>query len=216
MLPRITTESNPRITKRPYRSIVACVALLFAAEPARAAAPATIDHIRGIILGTTTASLDVGTPKRDDIHLEMALEPFVVIAEPGDESAIVPRAFVSVLSDAKNDRARCVVIAPDTAHVFTSGRMPWDAPGGPSMLTSGRVSARDLHGGRAGFTLSYRGATRHFTIAKDAPIITLRPGTRAALISPHNVFVFATPPTTELTDTVRSIIVADGTLALPF
>jgi hypothetical protein len=28
--------------------------------------------------------------------------------------------------------------------------------------------------------------------------------------------VYATPPTTELTDTVRSIIVADGAHALPF
>jgi hypothetical protein len=216
MLRRTTTGSNLRITKRPYRSIVACAALLFAAGPARAGTPATIDHIRGIILGTTTLSLDVGTPKRDDIHLEMAPEPYVVIAEPGDDSAIVPKTFVSVLSNAKSDRVRCVVVMPDAAHLFASGRMPWDAPGAPSILTSGRVAARDARGGRAGFTLGYRGTTHHFTIEKTTPIITLRPGSRAALISPHNVFVFATPPTTELTDTVRSIIVADGALALPF
>jgi hypothetical protein len=161
-------------------------------------------------------SLDVGTPKRDDIHLEMALEPDVVIAEPSDAAAIVPNTFVGVLTDAKDDRVRCIVIVPETAHVFPSGRTPWDAPGGPSMFTSGRVRTLESHGGHAGFVVSYRGATHHFAFGKTSPVIALRPGTRAALVSPHNVFVLATPPTTELTDSVRSIIVADGSLALPF
>jgi hypothetical protein len=213
---RTTTESSLPITKGPYRSIVACAALLLGAGPARAATPATIDHVRGIILGTTVTSLDVGTPKRDDIHLEMAPEPYVVIAEPGDASALDTNVFVSVVSDAKKDRVRCVVIVPDTAHVFASGRTAWDAPGAPSMLTSGRISAIDRAGGRTVMTVGYRGTSRRFALPKSAAIITLRPGSREALLSPHNVFVFATPPTTELTDSVRSIIVADGTLALPF
>jgi hypothetical protein len=213
---RTTTESSLPITKGPYRSIVACAALLFSAEPAWAATSATIDHVRGIILGTTMTSLDVGTPKRDDIHLEMSLQPYVVIAEPGDASALDTNVFVSVISDAKKDRVRCIVIVPDTAHVFVSGRTPWDAPGAPSMLTSGRIAKIDRSGGRTVFTVGYRGETHRFALAKGAPIITLRPGSREALLSPHNVFVFATPPTTDLTDSVRSIIVADGTLALPF
>jgi hypothetical protein len=198
------------------RSFFAAVTAVFVASAVSAATPPAIDHVRGIILGTTITSLDVGTPARNDIHLEMALEPYVVIAEPSDASAIVANAFVSVFSDAKSDRVRCVVIVPDTAHVFSSGRTAWDAPGKPSMLTSGRVATLDPTAKPVGFTIGYRGATRHFTLGKQTPVIALRPGTRAALLSPHNVFVFATPPTTELTDTVRSIIVADGALALPF
>jgi hypothetical protein len=84
------------------------------------------------------------------------------------------------------------------------------------MLTSGRISAIDRSGGRTVLTVGYRGTTHRFALAKGTTIIALRPGSREALLSPHNVFVFATPPTTELTDSVRSIIVADGTLALPF
>ena len=197
----------------PYRLLFACLALFLAGEAASAATPEKIDHIRGIILGTTIASLDVGTPSRADIHLEMSLEPYVVIAEPSDVSAIVPGAFVSVLTGATG--VRCVVIAPDTAHVFAAGRTKWDVPGVETMLTSGRVSAVVSHGSTAAFTLGYSGTSRRFQFAK-APVIALRPGSRAALLSPHNVFVFASPPTTDLTDSIRSVIVADGPLALPF
>jgi len=140
----------------PYRSLGALLAASLVASPvsATAATPAQIDHIRGIILGTTTTSLDVGLPDRSDVHVEMALEPYVVIAEPGDASAIVQNAFVSVLGDAKNDRVRCVVIVPDTAHVFSSGRSNWDASGSPSMLTSGRVSQVDATAHPVGFTVA--------------------------------------------------------------
>ncbi len=214
---RITTGGNLRITKGPYGSSLACVALLLAAVSAPAGAAATpVDHIRGIILGTTMSSLDVGTPARVDIHLEMALEPSVAIAEPGDASALVRGAFASVLADAKSDRVRCVVIVPGTAHIFPAGRTAWDAPGAASMLTSGRITRVDETSHPSGFTVGYRGTSRHFRLAKTTPIIALRPATRAALISPYDVFVFATPPTTDLTDSVRSIIVADGSLALPF
>ena len=216
MRPRTITESSRRITKRPYRSIGAALFVALVGGAAPAATSVRVDHVRGIILGTTITSLDVGTPSRVDIHLEMSPEPYVVIAEPSDASAIVANAFVSVLADAKTARVRCVVIVPDTAHVFASGRTPWDAPGKPSTLESGRVTTRDERRDGVGFAIGVAGAIRRFTVAKNVPIIALRPGSRAALLSPHNVFVFAIPPTSDLTDSIRSVIVADGSLTLPF
>lgn len=179
---------------------------------------ATIDHVRGKILGTTLTSLDVGSPAVDDIHLDMSREPFVVIAEPSSLDAVHTGDFVSIIltGSGGSQRSQSVVIVPDTAHVFESGRHPWDLPGRKSQIVSGRVTSIEKTGGKTAFVVSYASERRHIAITAGTPVLSLRPGSRAALAEAHAVFVFATTPTSLLTDSVRSVIVGDGALTLPF
>jgi hypothetical protein len=169
------------------------------------------------VLGTTPESLDVGLPNGDDVHLEMAREPYVSIAEPSTLSAIAVGDRVSVVraSDAANARVRAVVVSGPGVRFVPEGSYGWDAAGGRSM-TSGHVVRSVSKRGALWITLSFPGGRREFVVPAQTRVVVLRPGSRGALLNPHAVFVFVSPPTDGLSDVVLSAIVADGTLTLPF
>jgi hypothetical protein len=98
---------------------------------------------------------------------------------------------------------------------FPEGRFPWDLAGA-NAITNGRIVRRE--NGRGAFSIVVRsaGADQRIDVPAKAPVVVLRPGSRAALVSPHDAFIFATPSTDGISDVVSSIIVADGDLVLPF
>jgi len=180
------------------------------------AAAARTEHVRGIILGTTPRSLDIGIADRSDVHLDMAAAPHVLIAEPSDAGALAPGAMVTIATKGEGPGARAigVLVVPRGLRAFAAGHASWDLPDA-DFVTTGIVVQRMAKHGTVDVTVAYPGGRRLIAISNGAPVVTLRQGSRAALQSPQDAFVVATPPTDGLSYVVQSVIVGDGTLVVP-
>ncbi len=168
------------------------------------------------MLGTTPESLDVGLPSGDDVHLDMAREPEVSIAEPATAQNLRIGERVGVVSsgDAPSARPHGIVIFENGVDGLRDGIYAWDAPGG-SRVTAGRIIRCDRAHGRLSIVVGYARAERRIAVPLDTRVVTVRPGSRRALLNPHAIFVFATPPTDGLSLVLQRAIVGDGDLALP-
>ncbi len=168
-------------------------------------------------MGTTPEAIDVGLADGSDVHIDMAREPRVAIAEPGDAAMLRAGLHVSVVTpDAGAPAvADAIVVVPASVAFLRDGRSAWDRPAGAAM-TTGRIVRCDRANGRLSIVVAYAHAVRRIAVPPSTPVVTLRPGSRRAFVSAHTIFVFATPPTDGLSLVLQSAIVGDGPLQLPF
>ncbi len=193
------------------------VAFAFVAYAAATVSAAQIVHVRATILGTTPEAIDVGVADGSDVHIDMAREPRVAIAEPADAGMLRAGEHVSVVTpgDTADARASAVVVVPPGVTFLHDGRARWDRPAGATM-TTGRVVRCDCANGRVSLVIEYPHGSRRIAVPQQTPVVTLRPGSRLAFVAAHTIFVFATPPTDGLSLVLQSAIVGDGPLQLPF
>ena len=111
--------------------------------------------------------------------------------------------------------AKAIAVLPEAARVFATGHFAWDAPGGGSRVTNGRVGRCEQRRGALVLTIDDGSESRRVTVSPATPIVVLRKGTRAALTAPASVFIFAAPPSDGISAVVQAAVVGAGPVVVP-
>ncbi len=158
-----------------------------------------------MILGMTPRSIDISVGSglaRMDHRLEMADEPVVYVATPGRRSALARGAVVDIVTDASS-RVRAVVVEPAGAPAIPAGRHPWDAFGAGARVASGRLTAVWPHE----LVLAAAATTVRANIDPHVPIVVLRRGSRADLLTQRRAVIDVRRDGGAAEDVLRSAIV---------
>lgn len=152
-------------------------------------------RLRGTIETVTADRLVV--KDRSGERVELALAPTLVVTEmfPVGRDAVKPGSFVGVGAMPQADgtqRAIAVVVFPEGMRGTGEGHRPFDfLP--QSTMTNATVSGEVASSpdGQQRMRLAYPGGEQSIVVPPDAPIVSLRPGSRDLLVPGAGVSVTA-------------------------
>lgn len=175
------------------RRLVLAVLLSPLLATAQSAAPSV--RLRGTIESVTADRLVL--KERSGQHVELAFAPGLVVTEmfPVGHDAVKPGSFVGVGAMPQADgsqRAIAVVVFPEGMRGTGEGHRPFDfLP--QSTMTNATVSGQVASSpdGQQRMRLAYPGGEQSIVVPPDAPIVSLRPGSRDLLVPGAGVSVTA-------------------------
>jgi type IV secretory pathway TrbL component len=191
------------------KPLISLVALLAAAQPALAQAPAAQPvHVRGTIVSSSARSILVNTgSETETIAFGQHIRLVGVVNSSLDK--ITTGDFIGTTVARQSDgslKALEVHIFPAALKGSGEGYRPWDKQQKSMMANATVRSIEQPHNmmanatvqrvgsGAAGRTvvLAYKGGTKTVTIPPDVPVVTFEPGTKSLLANGAHVFVIAT------------------------
>lgn len=166
----------------PRRCWLAAVAALLAL-PALAQQPAPSVRLRGTLESVSASQLVL--KERSGERIELALAPNLVVTEafPVAFSDIRPDSFIGAGAMPQPDgsqKAIAVLLFPEAMRGTGEGHRPFDfLP--QSTMTNATVSGVATTEGRR-LKVSYKGGEQVIVVPPEAPVFSLRPGTRELLV----------------------------------
>lgn len=140
-------------------------------------------RIRGDIVSVEGPKLQVRTRTGELTSITLADQYKVSAVVPTTVDAIVPGAYVGTASMPQPDgsgQALEVLVFPESGRGSGEGHYAWDLKPG-SMMTNATVEqVVNADGGRR-ITLKYKDGRKTIDVPRDAPIVTLEPGSREML-----------------------------------
>lgn len=167
------------------------------AAPSSAAAPATSApvRLRGTIASVTADRLVLD--ERSGQKVELALPPTLAVTEmfPVGRDAVKPGSFVGVGAMPQADgsqRAIAVLVFPEAMRGTGEGHRPFDFL--PQSTMTNATVAGDVAAtpdGQQRMRLTYPGGEKAIVVPPDAPVVSLRAGSRELLVPGAGVSVTA-------------------------
>lgn len=167
------------LSRRSWLAAVATVLALPA--PAQQASPSV--RLRGTLESVSAAQLVL--KERNGERIELALAPNLVVTEafPVAFDDIRPDSFIGAGAMPQPDgtqRAIAVLLFPEAMRGTGEGHRPFDfLP--QSTMTNATVTGVATTEGRR-LKVSYKGGEQVIVVPPEAPVFSLRPGTRALLV----------------------------------
>jgi hypothetical protein len=201
---------------RPRHLATAFTATVFIGTALQAApAPSPALHIRGTIQHVQGKVLSISTAA-GPIRVQLPTKPFIVAVLPSNRAHIKDGTFLGIASEpgpSGTQRAREVVVFPESGRGTGEGSYAWDLPGGGtaghSKMTNGTAMHSKMTNGTAAhskmtngtvhkssgdaLTLQYKSGTgtgsQNITLPANIPIVTFAPGQMSLLKPGAHVFI---------------------------
>lgn len=201
---------------RPRHLASAFTATVFIGTALQAApAPSPTLHIRGTIQIVQGKVLSVSTTT-GPVRVQLSAKPFIVAVIPSDRAHIKDGTFLGIASvpgQGGTQRAREVVVFPESGRGTGEGSYAWDLPGGGaaghSKMTNGTAVHSKMTNGTAihskmtngtvrkssgdALTLQYKSGTgtgsQNITLPANIPIVTFAPGQMSLLKPGAHLFI---------------------------
>ena len=177
------------------RRVALAVLLALGLGPALAGAQTAQVRLRGTIERVTPDRLVL--KERGGERIELALAPMLALTEmfPVRREAVKPGSFIGVGAMPQADgtqRAIAVVVFPEAMRGTGEGHRPFDFLPQSTMTNAtvaGEVAASP--DGQQRMRLTYPGGQQSIVVPVDAPVVSLRPGSRELLVPGAAVSVTA-------------------------
>lgn len=183
-------------SRRPAIAVLlaTCLAPAWVAAQSASAAPAPV-RLRGTLEQVTADRLVL--KERSGERIDLALAPTLAVTEmfPVGREAVKPGSFVGVGAMPQADgsqRAIAVLVFPEAMRGTGEGHRPFDFL--PQSTMTNATVAGEVAGspdGQQRMRLAYPGGEKTIVVPADAPVVSLRPGSRDLLVPGAGVSVTA-------------------------
>jgi hypothetical protein len=172
---------------------VAIVACLMATLSIAQSNPAPSVRLRGEVLQVLTDQFVL--KNRSGETLTVSFESNVPISEayPIGIESIKPNAYIGTAALPSGEgslKALEVLVFPEAARGTGEGHYPWDLQPG-STMTNATVSQLQSKSSGYEIELQYKGGQKTVTLQQGVPIVSIRPGSKALLVTGAQLVVLA-------------------------
>jgi len=150
-------------------------------------------NVRGTIEKLDGQTLHVKSREGNPVTVALADNYAVWVVVKTDVSAIKPNDYIAIAALAQPDgtlKAQMVQIFPEAMRGIAEGHSPWDLTP-DSTMTNATVEAIVAKANDRAITLKYKGGEKIAVVPPEAPIVTLKPGTKDVLKPGAHIFIVA-------------------------